>query len=189
MAINNSFFYKRRSVTAKNMLANKVSEDDLKDILSAGIRVPDHGALNPWKIVVIKDERLEKFDKEVILQEFLRENPNASEKEIEIESSRLQRGGVVLVVLSTPVEHPKIPKWEMQLSSAAVCMNLLSCAQSKGYAAQWITEWYAYNKVVIEKLGGDVNKDKISGFIYIGQQSEPPKERRRPNPDDIISYY
>ena len=41
MAINNSFFYKRRSVTAKNMLANKVSEDDLKDILSAGIRVPE----------------------------------------------------------------------------------------------------------------------------------------------------
>ena len=32
MAINNSFFYKRRSVTAKNMLANKVSEDDLKDM-------------------------------------------------------------------------------------------------------------------------------------------------------------
>ena len=85
MAINNSFFYKRRSVTAKNMLANKVSEDDLKDILSAGIRVPDHGALNPWKIVVIKDERLEKFDKEVILKEFLKENPNASEIEIEIE--------------------------------------------------------------------------------------------------------
>ena len=78
------------------MLANKVSEDDLKDILSAGIRVPDHGALNPWKIVVIKDERLEKFDKEVILPEFLRENPDASEKEIEIESSRLQEEGLCL---------------------------------------------------------------------------------------------
>ena len=171
------------------MLATKVSGDDLRDILSAGIRVPDHGALNPWKIVVIKDERLEKFDKEVILQEFLRENPNASEKEIEIESSRLQRGGVVLAVLSTPVEHPKIPKWEMQLSSAAVCMNLLSCAQSKGYAAQWITEWYAYNKVVIEKLGGDFNKDKISGFIYIGKKNEEPKERIRPEKEKIVSYW
>ena len=184
-----NFLKTRRSVTAKNMVSGFVGDNDLNNILSCGVRVPDHGALNPWKIVVIKDERLEKFDKEVILKEFLRENPNASEKEIEIESSRLQRGGVVLAVLSTPIEHPKIPKWEMQLSSAAVCMNLLSCAQSKGYAAQWITEWYAYNKVVIEKLGGDFNRDKISGFIYIGQQSEPPKERRRPNPDDIISYY
>ena len=54
MAINNSFFYKRRSVTAKNMLANKVSEDDLKDILSAGIRVPDHGALNLGKLSLLK---------------------------------------------------------------------------------------------------------------------------------------
>jgi hypothetical protein len=33
----------------------------------------------------------------------------------------------------------------MQLSSGAVCMNLLSSAQSMGYAAQWLTEWYAYN--------------------------------------------
>ena len=44
---------------------------------------------------------------------------------LEIESKRLQRASVVLAVLSTPVDHPKISKWEMVLSSGAVCMNLL----------------------------------------------------------------
>ena len=76
----------------------------------------------------------------------------------------------------------------MRLSSGAVCMNLLSCAQSLNYAAQWLTEWYAYNNVMLEFLGGDVKKDKISGFIYIGHKIEVPKERKRPDPKNIITF-
>jgi len=91
-------------------------------------------------------------------------------------------------VISTPVDHPSIPLWEMQLSSGAVCMNLLSCAQSLGYAAQWLTEWYSYNDTMLTYLGGRVGIDKISGFIYIGHKTEEPKERKRPNPADVINY-
>jgi len=39
---------------------------------------------------------------------------------------------VVIAVLSTPVEHPKIDVWEMQLSAGAVCTTLLYAAQSFG---------------------------------------------------------
>ena len=39
----------------------------------------------------------------------------------------------------------------MQLSSAAVCQNILLCAQSLGYAAQWITE-YSYDEVITQEL-------------------------------------
>ncbi len=98
------------------------------------------------------------------------------------------RAKVILAVLSTPLEHPKIPTWEMTLSSGAVCMNLLSCAQSLGYAAQWLTEWYAYNKKMLEYLGGRPEIDKISGFIYLGHKVEEPNERRRPDPKNVINY-
>ena len=54
----------------------------------------------------------------------------------------------------------------MQLSSAAVCQNLLISAQSLGYAAQWLTEWYTYDEVILKELGVS-QRDKISGFIYI----------------------
>ena len=93
-----------------------------------------------------------------------------------------------MAVISSPVEHPKIPEWEMRLSSGAVCMNLLSCAQSMGYAAQWLTEWYAYNEKMLQYLGGDLNKDRIAGFIYLGHKTEEPNERRRPDPQKVISY-
>ena len=160
------FYIKRRSVLARKMSPKKIPEEDLKKILAAGIRVPDHGALNPWKIKVIQGKKLEQIDKEIILNEFKKENPNANEIQLETESKRLQRASIVLAVLSTPVDHPKIPEWEMILSSGAVCMNLLSCAQSLGYAAQWLTEWYAYNNKILEYLSARKDIDKISGFIY-----------------------
>ncbi len=165
-----------------------IPEHDLDIILKAGIRVPDHGALNPWKLKVIKGKSLKTIDEEIILKEFLKQNPQADKSSREKESSRLQRASVVICVISTPVEHSKIPEWEMILSSGAVCMNILSCAQSLNYAAQWLTEWYAYNNYLLKYLGGDMKKDKIAGFIYIGHKKEEPIERKRPKPDDIITF-
>ena len=188
MSTSDNFFLSRRSVLARKMQNHPISENDLEIIVNAGIRVPDHGALSPWKIKVIQGSKLQIVDEEIILSEFKKNNPEASSENIKIESTRLQRASVVLAVLSTPVEHPKIPNWEMVLSSGAVCMNLISCAQSLGYAAQWLTEWYAYNEKMLNYLGGRSGIDRISGFIYIGHKSEEPLERRRPDPNKVISY-
>tara|TARA_B100000963_G_scaffold283203_1_gene251878 strand:+ start:147 stop:716 length:570 start_codon:yes stop_codon:yes gene_type:complete len=188
MNSSDNFYLTRRSVLAKKIQNHPISEDHLKIIVNAGIRVPDHGALNPWKIKVITGKKLKLVDEEVILAEFIKENPEASSDSKLLESKRLQRASVVLVVLSTPVEHPRIPNWEMVLSSGAVCMNLLSCAQSLGYAAQWLTEWYSYNEKMLEYLGGRPGIDRISGFIYIGHKTDEPLERKRPDPKEVISY-
>ena len=186
--MDSNFFTKRRSVLARKMSPESIPDEDLNKILAAGIRVPDHGALNPWKICVIKGEKLRQIDESIILSEFKKENPKATEIQLETESKRFQRASVILAVLSTPLDHPKIPKWEMTLSSGAVCMNLLSCAQSLGYAAQWLTEWYAYNNKMLQYLGGRAEIDKISGFIYLGHKIEEPNERRRPEPNKVINY-
>ena len=188
MSIDSNFFSKRRSVMAKKMSSDPIKEDDLNSILQAGIRVPDHGALSPWKLKVIQGNALKKIDEEVILPEFIKNKPESEKSAQDIESNRLQRASAVIAVLSTPVDHPSIPLWEMQLSSGAVCMNLLSSAQSKGYAAQWLTEWYSYNEKMLTTLGGTVGKDKIAGFIYLGHKKEEPLERKRPDPKNIINY-
>ena len=188
MSIDRNFFSKRRSVMAKKMSANPINKKDLNSILQAGIRVPDHGALSPWRLKVILGDTLKKIDEEVILSEFIKKKPESEKCDQDIESKRLQRAGAVIAVLSTPVDHPSIPLWEMQLSTGAVCMNLLSSAQSKGYAAQWLTEWYSYNEKMLSVLGGRVGKDKIAGFIYIGHKKEEPLERKRPDPKNIINY-
>ena len=108
---------------------------------------------------------------------------------LEFERHRFTRTGLVLAVLCTPIEHIKIPAWEMHLSAGAVCQNLLNAALGLGYGAQWVTEWYAYNDRLLAELGGNPQTDKCAGFIYIGHKKEEPQRRRRPEKKDIISAY
>ena len=183
-----NFLQSRRSVTAKNMNSSLVADDDLNNILDCGIRVPDHGALTPWILTVIKDEARYRIGNKILAPEFKLNNPDASKEEIEFERNRFIRASVVIGVLSKPVSHPKIPLWEMELSAGAVCANLLIAAQSLGYAAQWLTEWYSYNKIMIKEIGGDPKTDKIAGFIYIGDKVKQPIERRRPLKEKVIKF-
>jgi len=183
-----NFLQSRRSVTAKNMDSSFVTDDDLNNILACGIRVPDHGALTPWNLTVIKDEARYRIGNKILAPEFKLNNPDASKEEIEYERNRFIRASVVIGVLSKPVSHPKIPLWEMELSAGAVCANLLIASQSLGYAAQWLTEWYSYNKIMIKEVGGDPKTDKIAGFIYIGDKVNQPIERRRPLKEKVIKF-
>ena len=182
------FLKTRRSVTAKKMARGNVTEDHLRQILEAGIRVPDHGALKPWKLKVIKGATQKQLDEEVIFAEFIKANPDANAETQSIEKNRFQRADTVIAVISSPVEHKSITEWEMHLSAGAVCTTLLYAAQSLDYAAQWLTEWYAYNDNVLRELGGVPGKDRIAGFIYIGEKTSTPIERTRPDFDSVVSY-
>ena len=183
-----NFLRIRRSTTAKTMISGHINESDLNDILACGIRVPDHGALNPWSLTVIKDKARYRIGKEVLAPEYILNNPEASEEEIDFEKKRFLRASAVIAVLFKPVSHPKIPSWEMELSTGAVCSNILVAAQSLGYAAQWLTEWYSYNDKIIKVVGGKPETDKLAGFIYIGDKEKEPVERRRPKIENVINY-
>ena len=182
------FLKKRRSLVVKKMMVGRVIKKDLNTILEIGTRVPDHGALKPWRIVIIQGGKRKYLDEQILLKEFKKSNKEATEKALLIEGKRFQRAHTIIAVLSSPVFHKKIPEWEQVLSAGAVCSNLLYAAQGLGYAAQWLTEWYAYNKKLIKAIGGNVSKEKIAGFIYIGKKVLQPKERTRPNLKEIVNY-
>ena len=183
-----NFLKTRRSTTAKTMVSGHVNDSDLNDILACGIRVPDHGALNPWSLTVIKDKARYSIGKEILAPEYILNNPEATEEEIDFEKNRFLRASVIIAVLFKPVLHPKIPSWEMELSTGAVCSNLLVAAQSLGYAAQWLTEWYSYNDSMIKAFGGKPGTDKLAGFIYIGNKEKEPVERRRPKIENVTNF-
>ena len=181
-----NFLKTRRSTTAKAMISGYVKESDLNEILACGIRVPDHGALNPWSLTVIKEKARSRIGEEILVPEYIIKNPEATKEEIDFEKNRFLRASAVIAVLFKPISHPKIPLWEMELSAGAVCSNILIAAQSLGYAAQWLTEWYSYNQRMIRAVGGNPKTDKLAGFIYIGNKEKEPIERRRPKTEKVI---
>ena len=181
------FLLSRRSIQVRDMIDPGPSEEDLKKILTAGMRVPDHGKLSPWRFKIIRG----KFRQElggVLVNAFKENNPNYIEEQIEIEQERFTRAPIVILVISKTKPEHKIPEWEQILSSGAACQNILASALSLGYAAQWITEWYAYDNKVKASLGLN-KKDQIAGFIYLGTRTEEPKDRARPEYNDVVSEW
>lgn len=181
------FLLTRRSVTARNMVEPGPSDEQLDMILRAAHRVPDHGKLGPWRFIILRGDARAEFG-EILGAAFQKENPDAFEELIEVERERFQRAPVVVTVTSRITPEHKIPEWEQTLSSGAACMNMLNAAHAIGFAAQWITEWPAYNSDVADALGVGDN-ERIADFVYIGTAAEPPEERRRPDIGDIVTEW
>jgi nitroreductase len=99
----------------------------------------------------------------------------------------LTRSPVVIAVVSTAAEHVKIPVWEQELSAGAVCLNLFMAANAHGYAANWLSEWVAYDADAKTVLGVKP-EEKIAGLVYIGSTTFPQTDRPRPELKDIVSW-
>ena len=178
----------RRSLTVKDMVHPGPSEEQIKQILKIGSRVPDHKKQVPWRFLTFEKSARGKFGK-ILRTIFAKNNPKTNEKILDFEENRFLRAPLVIAVISTAdKDNPKVPEWEQILTAGAVCQNILIASNAMGYASQWLTEWYAYDKVVLKKLNLNPN-ERIAGFIYIGTASKQPKERGRPDLANLVKKW
>ena len=176
----------RRSIPAFQMRDPGPSKAELEEILRLAVRVPDHGKLAPWRLVVYRGAERARIGEE-LLKLRLAVEPELSAELIEVERSRFTRAPVVIAVVSRAVPHVKIPEWEQIMSAGALCMNLLVSANAHGYVANWLTEWFAYDNRAYPLMGiGD--NEKVAGFIHIGSSDFPAVERPRPELADIVTW-
>ena len=168
----------RRSAYAPEMGAPGPSPDELQQLLKIALRVPDHGKLEPWRLLVFRGAARQRFG-ELLADIAARNDPSAPAERLAEERGRFTRAPLVVAVVSAPVANPKIPEWEQLLSAGAVCENLLIAADAMGYRGQWISEWYAYDAEVGRALGLQAH-ERIAGFVYLGTPTRPNPERRRP---------
>jgi nitroreductase len=178
------FLMSRRSVLARFMAEPGPDSETLDRILEAGLRVPDHGKLAPWRYIVFTGDARARVG-DLIEAAFRRQNGEVRDQQAEIERTRFLRAPVVVAVVSrTDPHHPKVPEWEQLLSSGAVCMNILNAAHAFGFAAQWLTEWYAYDREFLAAIGVEEN-EKLAGYVYIGSMTDKPDERPRVTLDKV----
>jgi len=177
----------RRSVVANALGEPGPTKAQISEILEIGARVPDHGKLVPWRFIIFEGRARHEFGVE-LSRIFQEKNPDAGADRLEMEKNRFMRAPQVVCVVSSLKDNPKIPDWEQVLSSGAVCQNILLAIMGYGFSAHWITEWYAYDRDVGQVLGlGE--KEKVSGFIYIGTAGEPPEDRQRPDMASITQFW
>ena len=168
----------RRSIKPIELNGPAPSQSEIETLLTVASRVPDHGKLTPWRFIVFEgDARLAAGDK--IAAQFRIKRPDATPDQIEQERKRLARAPLVIAVVSRAAPHVKIPEWEQIMSAGAATTSLVMAAHAMGYAANWLTEWYAYDRDVLDALGLAPN-ERIAGFVHIGRAAKPADDRPRP---------
>ena len=182
------FLSQRRSALVRSMSEPGPDAKQLELILRIAARTPDHRKLFPWRFIIFEGKARAEFG-EHLATYFNEDCPNMPKDRVEHERSRFMRAPLVVGVVSSPKDCPRgTPKWEQELSAGAVCMNMLLAARAAGFAAQWLSEWYAFDKRINSVLRLE-EAERMAGFVYIGTATENPTERLRPNVPNLTQYW
>jgi nitroreductase len=177
----------RRSIKPHELTGPGPTPAEIDTLLTVASRVPDHGKLVPWRFIVFEGEARRSAG-DAIATAFRAKYPDATPAQADAERTRLTRAPLVIAVVSRASPHVKIPEWEQVLSSGAAAMNLVLAAHALGYGASWITEWYAYDRAVLDALGLAPH-ERIAGFVHIGRPPGPSEDRPRPPLAEIATRF
>lgn len=181
-----SLLLTRRSGRPRDMVAPGPDGEELKRILTAATRVPDHGKIAPWRFVIIPEERRDDFAA-MLHAAYAEERPNAGKLEGKAIDDFAHHAPLLIAVLHRPDPSRSIPLKEQEWSAAAAAMTLEHAVHASGYVSGWLTGWAAYSESVTKALG-DAG-DMIIGFMFIGTAAQPLVERPRPELDDVVSVW
>ena len=152
-------------VSARSLKSPHPSKEEMDIVYKAALRAPDHAWLRPSSFIEVSDKGLDTLSK--IFFDFANTIPDIKEEIKEKYKNAPYRAPMIIILVNTYKEHPKVPKIEQKLSTAAGAQNILLSLRALGYSAIWRTGKLAFNPFVSSRLG--LNKDQeILGYLYVG---------------------
>ncbi|SFS10693.1 nitroreductase family protein [Sphingomonas jatrophae] len=173
----------RRSTQPDALVAPGPSAAEIDRLVEIALRVPDHGRLTPWRLVLIAGEAKQRWVERLMQIVETREDAGKTR----VSTRKLTSAPLVVVVVSKPLPGHKVPEWEQWLSAGAVCMNLLNGAHALGYGANWLTGWHAYDAQATALLGL-AEGEKVAGVVLVGSIAEPAPPRPRAAASDVARW-
>ena len=172
------FLLTRRSRPAKTLTTPAPDRAALDPILTAGLRVPDHGKLEPWRLIVLERAALDR----------LAQAAGARAVELGLDADRAAKGvgqfadsPLCIAVIEVARPTDKVPALEQTYSAGAVCLSLVNAALAAGWGACWLSGWVAHDAGFGRAALGLAEGERVAGFIHIGSETSAPPERPRPD--------
>ena len=181
------FLLKRSSAPIQDLRAPAPGDSEIATLIAAASRVPDHGRLAPWRFIVYRGEAREEIGRKLAALAEEREGPLPENRRNQ-ELARFSRAPLVIGVISSPKENPKIPQWEMFLSGGMAELNLMIAANALGYGTNMITNWYS-DVPEGRAILGLAPHERVVGFVHIGTHEGAVPERPRPDPATLYADY
>lgn len=178
------FLLTRRSRPARLLSAPGPDRETLETLLTAATRVPDHGKLEPWRLIVLGPEA----------RASLAAKAETHGKSVGMPEEKIAKGvnqfnsPCVVVVITSPRETDRIPEVEQVLSAGAVCVSLVNASLATGWGASWLSGWVAHDRGFAEDAYDLAPQEEVAGLIHIGTTNATPPERPRPDLNQITQW-
>jgi len=180
-----AFLERRRSRPAKTLGLPVPDRAALRPLLVAALRCPDHGKLEPWRLIVLERAALVRL---AGLVEGCGARLGKNEAEIAKQRAQFSDAHLAVAVVFSPKPSAKIPAVEQSHSAACVAYGLLNAALAAGWGANWLTGWASHEAVFAREALGLADDEQITGFIHIGTETAAPPERPRPDVDALTTW-
>jgi len=157
----------RRSVPALLLGEPGPAGDEIDAALEAAVHAPDHGALRPWRFVLIRESAARARLAELFATRMLERDPGIPPGKVDKARSMPRTAPLVIAVAAHVLSAHKVPELEQLLSTGAAVMNLLNAFHAQGYGAIWLTGANGYDRQIGAQLGFGPEERSL-GFIYVG---------------------
>jgi len=180
-----AFLTSRRSRPARTLTLPVPTRDQLLPILTAAVRVPDHGKLEPWRLIVLERPVLSR------LAHLAGERGQALGLAADVQAKGVAQftdSNLAIAVVKCPRSTEKIAEIEQVLSVGAVCISLLNAALAAGWGANWLTGWAVEDAAFREQGLGLLPGEWVAGLIHVGTEGAVPPERPRPDLGHVVTW-
>lgn len=171
--------------------ASRLSEpapagEALNNIIRAGMRAPDHGALQPWRFILVEGEGRDRFSQ--LLEKCARE-AQMEEKAINKAQQSPFRAPMIITVVAHCEAHPKVPQWEQLVSAGCAVMAMQMAALAQGFNGVWRSGPWT-DHAAVRAAFNCREQDAIVGFLYLGTpQLKASTTVLPPDHSSFISYF
>ncbi|MGF1842631.1 NAD(P)H nitroreductase [Vibrio clamense] len=157
----------------------------LENIIRAGLRAPDHGALTPWRFVISQGEAgLQKLADILVKAAVSDESEDAV---IEKVGKAPFRAPMVITVIAKVREHDKVPAFEQHLSAGCAAQAMQMAAVAQGFQGFWRSGKWMFHPQVRAAFGLE-GEDQIVGFLYLGTPGCTPMRVQERDLDKYVEY-
>jgi len=170
-------------VSVPRLVGPEPTVKELDAIFKAALRAADHGMLRPWRFLVVRGQARNALG-ELFVSAVLQDDPDTSPALIDKTRSKPLRAPLIVVAMASIRDHEKIPEMEQIISAGAAVQNMMLAAHAQNLGAMWRTGSLSYHPVVEKGLGLS-DKEKIVGFLYLGQK----EGRSRLLPNEKVDLY
>ena len=172
-------------VSARKLSEPHPSAEEMKIVYKAALRAPDHAWLRTSSFIEVKDKGLKKLSD--IFFDFGKTISDLSDDVLNKYKNAPFRAPMIVILVNTYKEHPKVPAIEQKLSTAAAAQNIMLALNAMNYSCIWRTGKMAFNEMICRELGLNENQE-ILGYLYIGTETGEKKKIPNLDIDDFVSY-